>query len=70
MTSIADKLRDQGWTEMYCQVSKTNTKTGETETTETAWRLISPDGRTTYRPENAVYSSPSADESVVIEYKN
>ncbi|MFC1884498.1 hypothetical protein ACFL2O_06995, partial [Thermodesulfobacteriota bacterium] len=56
----------EGWVSVSGNLEKTNTKTGKVESFGRAERLVSPDGRTVYRPGTGVLTSFSDDESFTI----
>ena len=64
--SLKDRLQEQGWAEIKGHMYATNTRTGERKVYDRDTRLISPNGKTTYRPSTKVMTSHSSDETVEI----
>ena len=61
------ELRSKGWTPIEGKMYITNTRTGETVESANATRLVSPDGKSTYRVDNGVLSTLADEESRTIQ---
>ncbi len=65
--ALEDRLKEKGWVEIRGKMISYNTKTGKKTVYDDVRRLISPDGRSVYRPGNDVYTSFSSEETITIE---
>jgi len=67
MASLVERLKAQGWVEIWCRVHVHNMVTGEKKWHDNDRRLISSSGNATYRPNTGVLTRYSAYEEVTID---